>query len=97
VDGTNSKGFEMSKAAAEAVPTARKRATPRKAAEPLTQVKKMALAMPGRIQRLSDPEMADRMAAFNAKLGSDPEFALQMLKSAGLVNKKGQLKKSFGG
>ncbi len=51
----------------------------------------------GRIQRLTDPEFAERLKAFNAKLASDPEFAREMLTSAGLLTKAGNLKKSFGG
>lgn len=51
----------------------------------------------GRQVRLSDPEMKPYMDALNAKLKADPEFARQMLRDAGIMNRRGKLAKSFGG
>jgi hypothetical protein len=47
--------------------------------------------------RLSDPEMSQNMDALRERLKSDPAFAQDLLRKAGIVDAQGKLTKNFGG
>lgn len=51
----------------------------------------------GRVVLLSDPEMRPAVDRLKAKIASDPQFALSLLQSAGIVTAKGKLSRRFGG
>lgn len=47
--------------------------------------------------RLSDASMKDKLAGIKAKLRSDPMFARDLLRQAGIVTPKGKLSRKSGG
>lgn len=49
------------------------------------------------IRRLSDPDLKLAMTTLKSRISSDPAFGRDLLKSAGILTPKGNLRKSFGG
>ena len=49
------------------------------------------------IQRLTDPEFKPQLEAFRLRLKNEPGFARKMLQDAGILDKEGNLAKSYGG
>jgi hypothetical protein len=47
--------------------------------------------------RLSDASMREKVAGIRAKLQSDPTFARNLLREAGIVTPKGKLSRKSGG
>ena len=63
---------------------------------PIPQVTPEALARNPRM-RLGDPEMRPTMEALRQRVRSDPAFARELLRKAGIVDAAGKLNKNFGG
>lgn len=67
----------------------------RAAASPLAGASKSSTS--GRVLRLSDPELKPFMDDLKQRLRTDPEFARETLKNAGLLTPTGRLPKKYGG
>ena len=50
-----------------------------------------------RVVRLSDPDMASKMAELKQRIESEPGFGRSLLQQAGIVTAKGKLTKIYGG
>ncbi len=48
-------------------------------------------------QSMSDPAMADRVAAMRAEFTKSPEASAAFLQRVGILNKKGKLSRNYGG
>jgi hypothetical protein len=46
---------------------------------------------------LADPEVADRVAAFQQRIVNNPEMGMKLLREAGILTPTGRLSKKFGG
>jgi hypothetical protein len=49
------------------------------------------------MRRLSDPDLKSAMTTLKSRISSEPAYGRSLLKRAGILTPKGNLKKSFGG
>lgn len=49
------------------------------------------------VVRLSDPQLSDKVEKLSKRIQSDPNFALRLLRKAGIATDSGELSKRYGG